>query len=127
MTHDPQPPGMQAALEALAAALDPRDYITTLTTGEHRAPRLTVTSRHAQFGDDIYADSSSYWWSWAERIATVDDPVAAARKITSVLRAATGPPLADQRPAPGLDQIAVAIPPGRCLCNSREHAQLGCL
>ena len=91
MTHDPQPPGMQAALEALAAALDPRDYITTLTSGYGRAPRLTVTSRHADFGDDIYADSSSYWWSWAERIATVDDPMAAARAVASVLRAVPEP------------------------------------
>jgi hypothetical protein len=35
--------------------------------------------------------------------------------------------VADQRPAPGLDEIVVAVPPGRCLCNSREHARLGCL
>jgi hypothetical protein len=33
----------------------------------------------------------------------------------------------ERRPAPGLDEIAVAAPPGRCLCNSREHARLGCL
>jgi len=37
--------------------------------------------------------------------------------------------VADRRrpAAPGLDEIAVAAPPGRCLCNSREHARLGCL
>jgi hypothetical protein len=35
--------------------------------------------------------------------------------------------VADQRPAPGLDEMVVAVPPGRCLCNSREHARLGCL
>jgi hypothetical protein len=37
--------------------------------------------------------------------------------------------VADQRrPAtPGLDEIVVTAPPGRCLCNSREHARLGCL
>ena len=29
--------------------------------------------------------------------------------------------------AAGQDEIAVATPPGRCLCNSREHARLGCL
>jgi hypothetical protein len=33
----------------------------------------------------------------------------------------------ERRRAPGLDEIAVAAPPGRCLCNSREHARLGCL
>jgi hypothetical protein len=37
-----------------------------------------VTSRHAQFGDDIYADHQAFWWSWAERIAPVTEPAAAA-------------------------------------------------
>jgi hypothetical protein len=32
-----------------------------------------------------------------------------------------------RRPAPGLDEIVVAAPPGRCLCSSRDHTQLGCL
>ena len=86
MTHDPGSSGTKAALEALAAALDPRDYITTLVSGQGRTPHLTVISRHADFGDDIYADGQSYWWSFAERIAAVDDPLAAARKVTSVLR-----------------------------------------
>jgi hypothetical protein len=35
--------------------------------------------------------------------------------------------VANQRPAPGLDEIVVTAPPGRCLCNSRDHARLGCL
>ena len=35
--------------------------------------------------------------------------------------------MGDRRPAPGLDEIVVTAPPGRCLCNSREHARLGCL
>jgi hypothetical protein len=35
--------------------------------------------------------------------------------------------MAERPQAPGLDQIAVAVAPGRCLCNSREHARLGCL
>jgi hypothetical protein len=81
----------QAALERLAAALDPRDYVTTLVCGEGGAPCLTVTNRHAQFGDAIYADQQSYWWSFAERIAAVDDPLAAARKVTSVLRTVPEP------------------------------------
>jgi len=81
----------RAALEHLAAALDPRDFATTLTTGPGQRPRLTVTSRHAQFGDDIYADHQSYWWSFAERIAPVDDPPAAARTVASVLRATPEP------------------------------------
>jgi hypothetical protein len=35
--------------------------------------------------------------------------------------------VAERPPAPGLDEIMVATLPDRCLCNSREHAQLGCL
>jgi len=80
-----------AALERLATALDSRDFATMLTTGQDRVPWPTVTSRHADFGDDIYADHQSYWWSFAERIAPVDDPLAAARKITGVLRTAPQP------------------------------------
>ena len=80
-----------AALERLATALDPRDFATMLTIGHDRVPWLTVTSRHADFGDDIYADHQWYWWSFAERIAAIDDPLAAAQKITNVLRAVPEP------------------------------------
>ena len=76
----------QAALEALADALDPGDFATSLTTTAGRPPKLSVTSRHAAIGDDIYADHQAFWWSWAERIAPATDPAAAARKISGVLR-----------------------------------------
>jgi len=46
----------RAALENLAATLDPRDYATILVSGQGRVPHLAVTSRQADFGDDIYAD-----------------------------------------------------------------------
>jgi hypothetical protein len=74
----------------LAAALDPRDYAVTLTTSTGRRPCLSVTSRHAAISDDITADHRAYYWSWSERIAPIGDPATAARKITSVLRAAPG-------------------------------------
>jgi hypothetical protein len=90
MTHDPQPTGLQAALESLAAALDPADYATTLTTGPGRT-RLSVTSRHAAIGDDIWADHRAYCWSWGEWIAPLSDPQAAARMISVVLRAVPQP------------------------------------
>ena len=77
----------QDALEHLAAALDPRDFVTTLTTGVGRAPRLTVTSRHTRLGDDIYADGQFYWWSRTEPIATISHPDTAASKITGILHA----------------------------------------
>ena len=81
----------RAALVALAAALDPRDFAVTLTVPPGRPARLTVTSRHADIGDEICADHRAYYWSWAERIGPISDPQAAARKISSVLRTTPQP------------------------------------
>ena len=83
-------PASRAALVALAAALDPRVFATTLTSRPGRRPCLSVTSRHAQIGDDIGADHRAYYWSWAERIGPVTDPQAAARKVSAVLRMVPG-------------------------------------
>jgi len=80
-------PAATAALERLAAALDPREFTTTLTTGTGRPPRLAVANRDADIGGDIYADHAAYWWSWSERIASVTDPSAAARRVSAALRA----------------------------------------
>ncbi len=80
-----------AALERLADALDPAEYTTTLTTGPGHGPRLSVTNRHAQIGDDIWADNRAYYWSWGEWIAPVSDPATAARMISVVLRALPQP------------------------------------
>ena len=90
MTDDREPPRVQAALETLADTLDPRDYATTLTTGPGRT-RLSVTSRHAQFGDDIWADHRAFYWSWGEWIAPLSAPATAARMISVVLRAVPQP------------------------------------
>jgi hypothetical protein len=84
MIDDPGSARAQA-LERLAAALDPADYATTLTTGPGRL-RLSVTSRHAAIGDDIFADHRAYYWSWGEWIAPISDPATAARMISTVLR-----------------------------------------
>jgi len=84
-------PAVTAALERLDAALDPRDYATTLTTGPGHGPRLSVTNRHAQIGDDIWADHRAYYYSWGEWIAPVSDPATAARMISMVLRALPQP------------------------------------
>jgi hypothetical protein len=91
---DPSPgdvPAPRAALVALAAALDPREFTTSLTAPPGRPPRLNVTSRHAAIGDDITADNRAYWWSWGEWIAPVSDPATAARMVTSVLRTTPQP------------------------------------
>ena len=74
----------RAALENLDAALDPHDYATTLTTGPGRTC-LSVTSRHAAIGDDIWADHRAYYYSWGEWIAPISDPATAARMIGTVL------------------------------------------
>jgi hypothetical protein len=84
MIDDPGSARAQA-LERLAAALDPADYATTLTAGPGRL-RLSVTSRHAAIGDDIFADHRAYYWSWGEWIAPISDPATAARMISTVLR-----------------------------------------
>ena len=81
---------MTAALERLDDALEPADFATTLTTGPGRT-RLSVTSRHAQIGDDIWADHRAYYWSWGEWIAPISDPATAARMISVVLRAVPQP------------------------------------
>jgi len=80
-------PAATQALERLAAALDLCEFATTLTTSPRHPPCLAVASRHAAIGGDIYADHQAFWWSWSERIAPVTDPPAAARKISSTLRA----------------------------------------
>ena len=84
-------PAPRAALVALAAALDPREFAVTLTTRPGRRPCLSVTSRHAAIGDDITADHRAYYYSWGEWIAPVSDPATAARMISTVLRAVPQP------------------------------------
>jgi hypothetical protein len=89
MTDDREPARVQA-LRRLADALDPADYATTLTNSPGRLC-LSVTSRHAQIGDDITADHRAYYYSWGEWIAPVSDPATAARMISTVLRAVPQP------------------------------------
>ncbi len=84
-------PAPRAALVALAAALDPREFAVTLTTRPGHRACLSVTSRRAAIGDDSTADPAAYWWSWGERIGPVHDPSAAARKVSAVLRAVPEP------------------------------------
>jgi hypothetical protein len=91
---DSASPGIVAALERLDTALDSGEFATTLTTVQGRPPYLSVTSRHARIGDDIWADHRAYYWSWGEWIAPTSDPQAAARMISMVLRT---------RPQPGRD------------------------
>jgi hypothetical protein len=77
------------ALRQLADAIDPRDFISTLTAALDPAPCLRIANRHGPLAEDIYADARSYWWSWGEPISAVDDVVAAARKVAAVLKVLT--------------------------------------
>jgi hypothetical protein len=81
----------QAALERLVAALDSREFATTLSLSPGTRPFLAVTSRHAAIGDNIYTDTIAYCWSWAERIGPTADPQAAAAEISKVLGVAPAP------------------------------------
>ena len=75
-----------AALECLATALGP-GFSTTLVTEAGRPARLTVIDRRTCAGVDIYADDRGwFWWPWAERIASTDDPLAAAHRVTAAPR-----------------------------------------
>lgn len=96
--------GEAAALTDLADAFDHHDFITVLTTGQHRRPRLTVTARHTAIAEDIYAHGGWYWLGCAERLAPVTGPAAAAAAIACLLCLRTRPPPAgtarETRPRP---------------------------
>ena len=82
-----------AALEQLAAGLDPRQYAAAFIR-KSGPPCLRVTSRTApQLSEDIYAGRGWFWWSWAERLAGLGDPAAAAAKVARVLRATGAAPM----------------------------------
>jgi hypothetical protein len=85
MTNEPGSARGQA-LDRLAAALDRSEFATTLTTGPGHTC-LSVTSRHAAIGDDVWADHRAYYYSWGEWIAPVSDPATAARMISVALGA----------------------------------------
>jgi hypothetical protein len=77
-----------AALERLADALPGGAYVTVLTAGRGREPKLTVVSRRVpQLSGDIYAVGGWYWWSWAERITGTSDHSRAAAIVAGTLDA----------------------------------------
>jgi len=91
MTPAADGPSDIPAPRAALVALDPREFAITLTNSPGRRLCLSVTSRHAAIGDDIWADHRAYYWSWAERIGPLHDPQATARKVSAVLRAVPEP------------------------------------
>ena len=83
----------EVALVALAAAIDPGEYLTQLFTPLRGRVGLSVRNRNAgQLAETIYAAPDEtgawfFWWGWTEPFAAVSDPVAAAAKVMHVLRA----------------------------------------
>jgi hypothetical protein len=91
--HGGQVDGGIASLDALAAQLRERGWTAYINTAPGRLPRLFVQDPHkrAECGDVIAVPSgpagdSWYWFSWAERIASVRAPGAAADAIIRTFR-----------------------------------------
>ncbi|MDQ2873947.1 MAG: hypothetical protein M3Y33_03670 [Actinomycetota bacterium] len=78
-------------LEELADDLGGKGFATTLVTGGGYPALTVVHRRSSRMTETIYAapaDGSWWlWWSWAERIAPVDETADAAGKIAHVLTA----------------------------------------
>jgi hypothetical protein len=87
------PPGSLARLEGLAEVLTSRGLRTRLMTPAGRLPSLHVVNPAAcALTEDVYAGRGhdgawSFWWSWAERIASSEDVEGAASLIEHVLAA----------------------------------------
>jgi hypothetical protein len=79
------------ALERLATALGAGEFATVLVAGTGRPPSLSVVSRHTYAAEEIYADDMAYWREWAESIGPADDPLTAAHRVATMLRAVPQP------------------------------------
>src|SRR5579875_3078457 len=82
-------------LEDLAADLKGRGFTATVTSDGRYPFVRVVNSTAAQLSEQVYAALAAdgsvwFWWSWAERIAPIQEPAAAAAKIAHVLAAAAG-------------------------------------
>ncbi|TNY34507.1 hypothetical protein [Thermomonospora catenispora] len=81
-----------AHLERLADALTDRGLQVRLSAPTERPASLHVINpRATALTENILAENGAdgwwYWWSWAERIAAVDDLETAADRIARVLAA----------------------------------------
>jgi hypothetical protein len=75
------------ALGRLQDGLNERGYETALVTpGEGRLPLLEVRNPEAKMlVERIVANANGYWWSWAEKIAMLDEVDSAAVIVARVL------------------------------------------
>lgn len=75
-------------LERLAAELPAGEYDSRLVIAAGKRPRLHVRNHTATvLAEDIVVHDGWFWYSFAERIAPVSEPIEAAGKIARVLRA----------------------------------------
>ena len=78
-----------ADLDKLAAELNKRGLRADLHTPSGRLPYLQVTNPRATvLTEKVVAQADSFWWPWAERIASCTDMAAAATILARVLRTA---------------------------------------
>jgi hypothetical protein len=76
-----------ADLEALAAELSARGLQANVQTVPGRPPYLDVRNPRASvLTERVYAQAGSFWWSWAEPIASCDEMTKAAAILARVLR-----------------------------------------
>ena len=77
----------RADLERLAAELAMRGFQATLKAAEGGVPCLAVRNPRATvLAEMVYADGSTFRWSWQEPIAACDDVSTAAGILARVLR-----------------------------------------
>jgi hypothetical protein len=75
-----------ADLERLGAVVARLGLQATVRTAG-RLPYLDVRNpRAGRLAEAVYVQGSSYWWSWAERIASREDATATAAILARVLR-----------------------------------------
>jgi hypothetical protein len=78
-------------LGALTDGLAARGFMTTLVDSDGGPPCVNVVSREsAHLSEKIYAAPAGdgslwFWWSWAERIAPIDDVATTAGQVARVL------------------------------------------
>ncbi len=79
------------ALERLADELRARGFQTDLVTPVGKRAYLHVRNPQAgMLAENIVSEAGWYWYSWAERIASIHEVVRAAEKISRVLSATSG-------------------------------------
>lgn len=76
-------------LDQLSDLLRAKGFKTDLITPPNKRPYLHVCNPHAgALAENIVVAAGWYWYSWAERIAPMNEVASAAERINTVLRTA---------------------------------------